>query len=405
MRLNLKITEVAMFYKMPIIFLIIILAVISFGSLIPVEIKQILYALSLTIKSLIIFLLPLVIFGLLFKMAVNLTHHATRIILFILGGVICSNFIATFLSHYIGSLIYHLDLSITLPKDTSMLQAAWIWGLPQLIANNKAMFGGIGLGMFLSLINVNVASRMATKLELLVTKILQLFIYLIPLFVTGYLIKLQADGVIMLILKDYALIFVLIASTQFIYITLAYLVLNRGKMLDFLNCIKNMLPAALSGFSTMSSAASMPLTIIGVENNTRNKTLARAVVPATVNIHLLGDCFAIPIFAFAVLKTFGIAEPTLISYLIFTFYFVLAKFSVAAVPGGGIIVMLPILESYLGFNTNMLSLMTALYVLFDPVITCVNILGNGAFAKMIDQLSGLTLDRHALQHLPQYAEK
>ena len=79
-------------------------------------------------------------------------------------------------------------------------------------------------------------------------------------------------------------------------------------------------------------------------------------------------------------------EPSLVNYLIFTFYFVLAKFSVAAVPGGGIIVMLPILESYMGFDTEMMALITALYILFDPVITCANVFGNGVFAKMIDNI-------------------
>ena len=78
-------------------------------------------------------------------------------------------------------------------------------------------------------------------------------------------------------------------------------------------------------------------------------------------------------------------EPSLLNYLIFSMYFVIAKFSVAAVPGGGILVMLPIPKTYLGFNTEMMSLITALYLLFDPVITCANVLGNGAFAKLIDR--------------------
>ena len=110
-------------------------------------------------------------------------------------------------------------------------------------------------------------------------------------------------------------------------------------------------------------------------------------MPATVNIHLVGDCFAIPIFAYAVLKSFGMNEPSLLSYLTFSLYFVMAKFSVAAIPGGGILVMLPILESHLGFNAEMMSMITALYVLFDPVITCANVFGNGAFAKLIDNIA------------------
>src|SRR5262249_43977507 len=110
------------------------------------------------------------------------------------------------------------------------------------------------------------------------------------------------------------------------------------------------------------------------------------VIPSTVNIHLIGDCLAIPIFAFAILKNFGMAEPSFLAYISFAFYFVMAKFSVAAVPGGGILVMLPILESHLGFNGEMISLITALYILFDPVITSANVLGNGGFCLVINKI-------------------
>ena len=82
------------------------------------------------------------------------------------------------------------------------------------------------------------------------------------------------------------------------------------------------------------------------------------------------------------------AAPDFMTYLVFAFYFVIAKFSVAAVPGGGILVMLPILESYLGLDATMLSLMTALYILFDPIITSANVLANGGFAMILSKLLG-----------------
>jgi Na+/H+-dicarboxylate symporter len=202
------------------------------------------------------------------------------------------------------------------------------------------------------------------------------------------MIKLQEEGVFVQVIKDYTLIFAMIGFALFVYINLAYMLASKGKVQEWISCLKNMMPAAISGLSTMSSAASMPLTILGVEKNTRNKMIAKSVVPATVNIHLIGDCFAIPIFAYAVMKSFGMNEPTLLMYLTFTFFFVISKFSVAGVPGGGILVMLPVLEANLGFNAGMLSLITALYILFDPVITCANVLGNGAFAKIIDSITG-----------------
>jgi hypothetical protein len=376
-----------MFRKMPFILIMVILAVLLLNPFLSVEIKQVLYAISLTIKSSIVLLLPFIIFGLLFKTMIGLAQRATAIIALILLCVCCSNTASTFLSHYMGIWIYHFDLSIIRPHETTSLTPAWHFQFPKLIANDKAMFAGIILGIALGSFKSRMGHFIALRIDRLVTRILNSFAYFIPLFVAGFVVKLQFDGVMQTILKDYTVIFALIALAQFSYILCCYALLNRLQLVKAWRCVRNMLPAAIAGFSTMSSAAVMPLTIAGTESNAKNKDLAGSVIPATVNIHLVGDCFAIPILAYAVMKSFGMPEPTLMTYLVFVFYFVIAKFSVAAIPGGGIIVMLPILESCLGFTAEMLSLITALYILFDPVITCANVLGNGAFALLIDKLA------------------
>lgn len=374
-----------MFRSMPFILVLVIAAIMFFNPMIPLGVKQVLYALSLTVKSGIVFILPVIIFSLLFKTMVGLASRATAVIALILLCVCCSNFTSTFLAHYVGQWVYQLDLSIIQPQSTHELLPVWAWSLPKLIDNNKAMFAGIILGIVLGNAKPVFARNIASRLDWLTSKILFSFRYLIPVFVAGFVVKLQYDGVINIIIKDYASIFAMIALAQFSYILFAYALVNKFNIHATFKTIKNILPAAIAGFSTMSSAAVMPLTIEGAANNARNKDLARSVVPATVNIHLVGDCIAIPVFAYALMKSFGMPEPALMSYLVFVMYFVIAKFSVAAIPGGGIVVMLPILESYLGFSPEMLSLITALYILFDPVITCANVLGNGAFAKMIDQ--------------------
>ena len=285
--------------------------------------------------------------------------------------------------------MYHFDMSLISPADANGLLPAWTWQFPKWIANDKAMFAGILSGMILGKFTPKFAARLSIRLDRVVDKLLFAIVCLIPLFVIGFVVKLASDGVLHTIIADYARILAVIALAQYGYISLVYLLLNRGHLRRTWNAMANILPAMITGFSTMSSAAAMPLTITGAEANAKHKDLAGATIPATVNIHLIGDCFAIPIFAYAVMKSFAMPEPTLAAYLVFLFYFVIAKFSVAAVPGGGIIVMLPVLENYLGFNTQMLSLMTALYVLFDPVVTSANVFGNGAFSLMIDKLAGI----------------
>lgn len=379
-----------MFRKIPFILMAMILAIILLSQFIPIEIKQFLYTISLSIKSIIVFTLPIIIFGLLFKTAINLASSATRVIVLILLAVCLSNFVSTLLSHCVGTWVYEFDLSLITPGQSKSLDVLWKFDLPKLINNDKAMFAGVILGILAGIFKRDLALKMANKLELGINKFLGIFIYLIPLFVAGFVVKLEFDGMVNTILQDYALIFIIIAITQFSYIGFIYLITNNFRIASFIQSIKNMFPAIIAGFSTMSSAAAMPLTLLGVEKNSEDKDIARAAIPATVNIHLIGDCFAIPIFAYAVLKNYNMAEPILWDYLVFAFYFVIAKFSVAAIPGGGIIVMLPILERYLGFNAEMMSLITALYILFDPIITCANVAGNGGFAMAISKLKIFT---------------
>lgn len=371
---------------MPFLLLGLIVLTAFIHSLIPLEIKSALYAISLTLKSVIIFVLPFLIFGLLFKTAAQLSKKASKTILILMGAIIVSNFASTLLSYGVGSLAYRFDLAMHFPEESALLQPAWTLAFPKLIGNDVALFSGLILGVLFGRFKPQWAEKLSFYSEKGISFILKAFLFIVPLFLLGFVVKMYHDKVMTHILSNYALIFSVIALAVFTYIAFIYLVAARFQKGPFTKSLKNMLPAAIAGFGSMSSAAAMPLTILGTEKNAHNPQVARSLIPATVNIHLIGDCFAIPIFAFAVLKSFGLAEPTFVAYLTFAAYFVLAKFSVAAVPGGGILVMLPILENTLHFDAGMLSLITALYILFDPVITAANVLGNGGFALAIDRV-------------------
>ncbi len=378
----------------------LLLALIALAGIVnpylPLALKSVFYAVSLSLKSIIIFILPFLIFGLLFKTAVQLSKQASKIVLLILAAICLSNFLSTMLSYTVGSFAYHFDLSLSSIPEGAELAPAWSFTFPKLIGNDIAMLSGLVLGIAMGRWMPAFAGKLSTHIERIIGAFFKKFLYVIPFFILGFVVKMYHDQVMGQMIRNYGLIFALIAGAVFTYVALIYFVANRN---SFLQSLKNMMPAAISGFGSMSSAATMPLTLIGTEKNARNPDLARSVIPATVNIHLIGDCFAIPIFAFAVMKSFGMAEPAFLTYLIFASYFVLAKFSVAAVPGGGILVMLPILETYLGFDPAMLSLMTALYILFDPVITCANVLGNGGFALVMDRLLKKRVPTQAIESI------
>lgn len=377
-----------MIKKLPVILILTIIASVLLNPFIPLLIKQIIFALSLTIKSVVLFCLPFIIFGLLFKTFVKLSENAFNVILLIFGTLICSNFFNTFLTHYLGSVIYNSDLSFS--TDTVKfvpLEPYFKFEIPGIIKNDYALFSGIILGWATAVYNRNFAIKIANNLNIFVKKIFSIISVLIPMFIIGFVIKCASEGILVNILKSYSQILFIFIIYATMYTFIFYFVANKFDFGNTLKNLKNMIPALLTAFSTISSAVTMPITIMCVEKNVKDRDLADSVISSTVNIHLLGDCLSIPLLAYALLKHYGMPEPSFLEYLQFTCYFVIAKFSVAAVPAGGIIIMAPILEKCLHFTAEMSTLLIAIYVIFDPFVTSFNVLGNGALAKIIDNLN------------------
>ena len=196
-------------------------------------------------------------------------------------------------------------------------------------------------------------------------------------------------------LKVYGPILVLIIVSQWLYISFWYLVASKFSWKQFVFYFKNVLPASLTGLSTSSSAASMPVLLIGTEKNLNDPQQAKMLVPAIINIHTLGSAIAIPILSLATILTFGLPMPSVSTFMIFALYTALAKYAVAAVPGGVIIVVAPILEAHLGFSSDMTGLITAVYLICDPFGTTANVTANGVFpiifTKLHNKLSRLNL--------------
>jgi Na+/H+-dicarboxylate symporter len=207
-----------------------------------------------------------------------------------------------------------------------------------------------------------------------------------PIFVAGTALKLQYDGVLKSICEQYLPVLFAFVMSAYGIVSFQFISLAKFKFSKAFFYAQNIFPAIITAFSSMSSAAALPLSIKAAEKNVSEKSNAGIIVPQTVNIHLVGDCLFIPMIAIAVMTSFGMDMPSISQYVIFAIHFVLAKFAVAAVPGGGVLVMLPVMQKYLNLSSDMLALVTALYILFDPLITTCNVCGNGAMAIIFDKI-------------------
>lgn len=357
------------------------------GDSIPYALKSFSYALSLTIKGVLLTILPFIIFSFLISSMRQLKTGALSFVILAFILICSSNFISTTSAGFLGILTLDAFGAISpFAAPTQVLHPLWSLNFTTLISNELALFLGLVAGIIVSFLGNQRLNTYADKLQTIALLFLKrVFIPLIPIFILGFIFKIQHEDVLEIIVKDYLSVFLLTITATFGYIMFLYGLSTQFRPSKWLVAIKNMIPAAITGFSTMSSASALPLIVEGAEKNTKDP-LTKGIVPFSVNIHLIGDCFFISLLALGILLSFGHELPSFSEYLIFTVFFVLAKFAVAAVPGGGVLVMLPVLEKYLGFSGEMLSLMTAIYILFDPIITCANVMGNGSFAMIFSKI-------------------
>ena len=363
--------------------LCLILALIG-GNYFNIEVIRWAFTISCFLKEILMAILPVVIFSYLFAALLSFEKRAPVLIASILVMVIISNGLAVLTSYAVGITVLPYIISahsVGLSGSLDIITPVFDIYFPTFITPDKAMLSGILLGIFFSFVKVQGVGKFALNLRDKVTLALhKCFVPLIPVYVFGFVIKLHHEGSLSLLLKNYGQVFALGCALIVVYISLLYLIASQFRYRVFLGYIKEMLPAGVTGFSTMSSAATIPLTLDATEVNLGNREYADLVVPTTVNIHMLGDDLVIPFIALAILLMTGHPLPDLSTYLIFTGYFCMTKFSAAAVPGGGMIVILPVVQNYLGLSAEMATLLATIYILQDSIFTASNVMGNGAFA-------------------------
>lgn len=372
--------------------LAIVALVTLFGDAIPIAIQESLLALSYLIKDILTFVIPFIVFVFIASSLLSFQRSAPALVLILLGAVVTVNYLVTFMGYAVGNL-FMPDLSAikTVAQATghSALQPLFHIPLPQLMTTDVGLILGTLLGIggtFWGSEKLKVyIDTCRTKLQWGLTHI---FIPILPIYILGFLIKVQHDDSLSDMFANYAPILLIIIGGMFTAMLICYFVAANGNPRRTFELIKTALSSGLVGFSTISSAATMPVTLEAARKNTNNPKLVQLVIPATANINLIADSITTPVLIAAVYTVSGLPPMGMEAFLLFSVFYIITKFGVAAVPGGGMLVVTPFLETHFGFDAQMVGLIITLYILLDPFITAFNVMSNGAFAVFMNNLCG-----------------
>ena len=378
------------FSQLPFQLLMMIVFVILFGEKLPLQVQSFLYGVSVCIKEVLIYVLPLVIFALIFNSMIQMTHGALKVIMFLFVALCFSNYVVSWYSYLVSyTFLDNINLAIEATDKAHQLQPMFSLDIGVIMKNEYALITGILSGIFFVYKHQDLGEKLAGKLSFFANYFLnKMFVPLVPLFILGIMIQLRYDGVLIDIIKHYSTIIGLIVCCQAAYILFFYYVVSGFSYKETLSNIKNMLPAGITGICTMSSAASLPAALEGTKKNTKDPKLTELVLSAAININLIGDGIVTIVVVNAILISFGFDILTVQQFFVFSAFYILLRFAGAAVPGGGILVIMPMLETKYGFNGEMIAIVYAIYIMCDSFSACINVMGNGAFTIAFKKIFG-----------------
>ena len=226
------------------------------------------------------------------------------------------------------------------------------------------------------------------ELNAMVLKVVTTFVIpLLPIYIFGTFLNLGMNENFGDTMAAMGVVLVLSIVMTLVIVLLQYLLAGAVAGVNPFTALKNMLPAYFTALGTSSSAATIPVTYESTLKNKVEEEVAGFVVPLCATIHLSGSMMKITLYALSIVC---MASLEISSGQIIGFILLLGIMMIAApgVPGGAIMAAVGLLQSNLGFDESMVSLMIASYIVVDSFGTAANVTGDGAIALIVNKLAG-----------------
>lgn len=198
----------------------------------------------------------------------------------------------------------------------------------------------------------------------------------------------------LVLLRALAWYCVAVAAGLIIHVTIVYFSLfkmfSNMRLLDFLKAIQ---PAILLGFSTSSSAATLPVTMERVEKNLGvDEEVSSFVLPVGATINMDGTSLYQAVAAVFIAQALGM-DLTIIQQLTIVLTATLASIGTAGVPGAGIIMLVIVLQA-VQVPVEGIALVLGVDRILDMARTAVNVTGDAAVSVAVASSEGMLGDLH-----------
>lgn len=379
----------------PRLLLGIVLGIIT-GMFLPETISRLLYTFTSIFGEFLNYIVPFVILAFIIPGIAELGDKAGRL----LGSTVLIAYVSTITAgtaaYFIGSRIVPAivkSASVANPEEGGLVPYLTL-EIPPLLGVMTALVTAFIIGLGINYIrsngdHQNLYGFMTEFRDIVVLVIEHVIIPFLPVHIAGVFANMAHSGTAFETLSVFSRVFALIIAMHLGYLIILYTFSGSISGNNPFKSLKNMIPAYTTAIGTMSSAATIPVTLrCAKKNNIRDK-IADFVIPLCATVHLAGSTITLTTCAIAVVLIQG-GTPQFGEFFHFILMLGVTMVAAPGVPGGAVMAALGLLTSILGFGEGATALMIGLYLAQDSFGTATNITGDGAIAMLVDTIGKKT---------------
>jgi Na+/H+-dicarboxylate symporter len=364
---------------------------ILIGQFAPLFLVRVLITFKVVFGEFIAFIIPFIIFFFICTGIASLGSKSGRLLGLTTGLAYLSTIIAGTLAVIVGlTLIPQMHAAVVPIAEAKEVKPFFDMAIPPITGVITALVAAFTFGVSMSMKRSETLMKSFDEVRSIIVLVIDKFIIpLLPFLIAGIFAELVAAGTVWGILKTFGVILLLVLALQWTWLLILYIIAGSITKQNPFRLLKNMLPAYFTAVGTMSSAATIPVTLKQTRKNGVSEGITDFAIPLCATIHLSGSTITITTCAIAtMLLTPGMTPPDFATMLPFVFMLGIIMVAAPGVPGGAVMAALGLFSTMLGFPKEAIGLMIALYLAQDSIGTACNVTGDGAIAVIVNRFFG-----------------
>ncbi|WP_320174071.1 dicarboxylate/amino acid:cation symporter [Maridesulfovibrio sp.] len=283
-------------------------------------------------------------------------------------------------------LIPHLSIATQVEGLRELPEVVFQLSIPPIMSVMTALVTAIILGIATIWVKAKTFESMLGEFEGIMMQVVnRIIIPVLPFFIATTFAGLAYEGSLTKQLPVFLEVIVIVLIGHFIWLAFLYTLAGIISKRNPIEVFKHYPPAYLTAVGTMSSAATLP---VSLECAGKSKALCKDtvefMVPLGATIHLCGSVLTETFFAMTISMMLYGTLPSVGTMALFILLFGIFAIGAPGVPGGTVMASLGIVVGVLGFDPAGVALLLAVFALQDSFGTACNVTGDGALALMME---------------------